>query len=153
MMLSRRPERNLEESGRSAPILCQVADHPVAIPGQSASHQSASVFLHAAPPPSLFAADPMFPRDHAVASATSSRNCAVCVRNPRTPTCCAAPYSLASYHRFKMENQATQRINGSVPECGSLSLGFAGCGAAAHAITRGCHSVRHLPSLAICPTG
>lgn len=52
-----------------------------------------------------------------------------------------------------MEDQGTQRINGSVPECGLLRLGIADCGAAAHAIARGCHSVRHLPSFAIPSTG
>ena len=147
MMLSRRAQSGTF-LGAQTPLsplpLCQVDNYLVAIPGQSGSHQSASVSLHAAPPPSLCDADPVFPRDHALAPATNSRNCDVfSFRKPRTPTVCAAPYRLASYHRFMMEDQGTQRINGSVPECGLLPIGFVGCGAAAHAIARGCHSVRH----------
>jgi hypothetical protein len=72
-------ERNILGAQNSAvrPHLCQVDNYIVANPGQSASHQSAPVLLHAAPPPSLLVADPVCPRDHASTSTTNSRNCDV----------------------------------------------------------------------------
>jgi hypothetical protein len=79
---------------------------------------------------------------------------AMCSRSqPMNPDHLCRTLSLACDHRSATENQGTQRINGSVPECGLLAVDLADCGAAAHAIARGRHSVRHLPSFAIPPTG
>jgi len=90
------------EPGRSALISAKWSTTPLpflanlAHTSQLRSSCTLRLPRHCSLPTVAAAADPMFPRDHALASTTNSRNCDVFVRKPRTPTICAAPYPLAS---------------------------------------------------------